>query len=122
MKNHIRTIFISFVLLTAFSGLLPAEPDRLTSQEWFAISKNQKMQYVHMAMDRLKDKEIPLARPANEYLIAVSEVFSKNPDRPAISISEILNSIVYTTEPKSREVMDKLISKKKFEKVEIIKV
>ncbi len=109
-------MFLALALITVRPLL--ADPDRLTSAEWSGMPKNQKMEYVMMAMDVLKGKDIPLSKTATEYLREIDGVYTKEPDRAAMAVSVILRSLVYANEPASKKIMDDLIKKNSLEKIE----
>ncbi len=113
-----QLFFLTLVMATLSLNPLLADPDRMTSKEWFAIRDNDRMEFVQMAMNQLQDQNVPLSKTASEYLKDINDLFAQKPDMPAAAISVVLPSIVYKTEPGSRVIMDKLIKK---HDIEIIK-
>ena len=116
----LRYLPILVLLTTLITSLTPlfADPDRLTSEEWFAIPASSRLEHVLIAMDRLTNEGVPLNKSADEYVSEINDLFAKKPHRSAISVSDILPSIVYAKEPKSRKIMDELIKKNKLDKIE----
>ena len=114
-----QLLFMTFLAGTLTIGQpLFADPDRLTSAEWSGMPEYQKIEFVTMAMDELKAKDVPLIKTPTEYVREIDGVYSKKPDLPAMAVSELLPSLVYAKEPASREMIDKLIKKKELNKIE----
>ena len=107
-----RTLpFLIAVFLSLSPNLLFAEPDNLTREEWFAIPDSNKTEFVLMAINQLEFEKVPITKTPKEYVKEINEVYIKKPDLPETSISILLPSIIYKTEPSSREIIDKLVKK-----------
>lgn len=84
--------------------------DRLedvTGMEWFQMPIAERMDQISASMSVLSHHGVPMRKSMNDYYNAVSEKLRINPGRYDIEITNVLASILYEKEPRSREALDK---------------
>jgi hypothetical protein len=78
----------------------------VTGLEWLQMSIGERTDSILYSMYVLTQHGVELAKTGNDYYNAVEEKLKLNPDLYHKDLTNILASIVYETEPGSREVLD----------------
>lgn len=133
-KRHFLNGFMSFIVFLSFSSfaaaitesekkaaqeevakaLKPAQmqPDIIkprgetTGLEWLQMSIGDRTEAILFSMYVLTQHGVDLAKTGNDYYNAVEEKLKLNPDLYHKDITNILASVVYETEPETRQTLD----------------
>ena len=116
--RHLFIISTALIILIAASKPLFADMDEFTGEEWFSMPASHRTSAVSTAKYRLEDKGVHLSKSLDEYVNDVNDVFKKNSDTSAKSVTKIFHALVYSNEPGAKKVMDELIKKKQIDKIE----
>lgn len=92
---------------------------RLTGKDWLLMSDPEKVVHALTAIETLQVKGVPFGKSPNDYIKAINNRLVDTPGLASADVTSILASIIYETEPASRETLDQIKKKPEVKKIEM---
>lgn len=90
-----------------FAEAEASPPQDITGLEWLNLTIGDRQQYVFIAMKVLDKNGVPLSNTVLDYYNEIERAIKLKPENYSRSITSILASVVYDSEPGSRAALDK---------------
>ena len=118
LKTLLAAILFSLATCLSFatSEILNKE---VTGFEWLQMSAGDRRDYVEVSMAILYKNGIPLNYSLFEYFNAIEQKLLRDNGYYGTSVTNILAAVVYETEPKAREALDRARAKPAIQKIEM---
>ena len=95
------------ILLSSYAAFAELQQDK-TGYSWLKMTDTERLDYVMTSLYILSDKGVECKGSPNAYLDAIGEKLDKNPELYDANVTNILASVIYETEPGTREALDEL--------------
>ena len=105
MRKLRFSICLVFLGLLISSAAFSDGSKKVTGMDWLQMSSDDRMQCVRDFMQNVSDHGVILEKISDDYYEALEEKLHSNPAAYKAGVDEILFSIVYETEPDSREAL-----------------
>ena len=107
MRNRLFYSILAVFLLVA-SQVSADELKKMSIEDWQALDRTDKIDYMMRATDALQMKDVPLSKSTDEYLDEVDAALKTHPEYTVMNVADVLELAVSENEPEAKEVLDKL--------------